>query len=249
MGMAQGFCWYEYLGTDLGTARRFYRDVFGWGTQSDRDGYEIFASQSGAVGGLRLLPAVARERGAPPHWLGHVYAQDPERGARDAQEREAQVLGPIREVPGVGRVALVRDPQGAVLALSSTTRQSSGQFAARELASPDNDAAWAFYEPLLDWRRVGTWELGADLGAYLRFEDGAGRTGGMSNSARLPGVHPHWVYYAAVDDAVATCERVTSAGGRVLQGPFENPRGDFIAYCEDALGAAFGLLEPGSSIS
>jgi len=74
--------------------------------------------------------------------------------------------------------------------------------------------------------------------------DGSGRSAGsVANTARLPEVHPHWLFFfdvPALDEAVAS---VRAQGGETFP-PTRNWNGDELAVCHDAQGAAFGLCQP-----
>lgn len=64
--------------------------------------------------------------------------------------------------------------------------------------------------------------------------------------ATPPGAPPigHWLSYLGVDDAAATCTKITSLGGKVWKPPM--PMGDFgtMAIVTDALGAGLALWQP-----
>jgi hypothetical protein len=64
----------------------------------------------------------------------------------------------------------------------------------------------------------------------------------MANTARWPGVHPHWLFHFPVADLEAALAAVRARGGRALA-PNLLPSGDRVVACEDPQGAAFGLLE------
>lgn len=99
---------------------------------------------------------------------------------------------------------------------------------------------------LFGWRVTETLELGPPVGAYQMFTwDGAGRgVGAMANTARIPSIHTHWLFYFPVPDLEAAVQKVRQLGGRVLNGPMQVPGGDRVAQCEDPQGAAFALTQP-----
>jgi predicted enzyme related to lactoylglutathione lyase len=70
--------------------------------------------------------------------------------------------------------------------------------------------------------------------------------GGMGNTARLPGVHPHWLYFLSVADLDQTVGKVRAHGGTAAD-PFTLPNGMRLSACEDPQGAAFGLAQVASS--
>ena len=56
-------------------------------------------------------------------------------------------------------------------------------------------------------------------------------------------MHPHWLNYVRVEDAVKTAARVVALGGRMLVEPRLDRQGGKVAVVADPLGAPFGLLE------
>jgi len=105
--------WNELATPDLDTARTFYRGLFGWTLEAeDGTGYEVIRTGGALNGGLRTP-----QEDEPPHWL--VYFTVPvscEQTAGVVREAGGRVLaGPMDT--GVGRIAVVADPQGATFAL------------------------------------------------------------------------------------------------------------------------------------
>jgi predicted enzyme related to lactoylglutathione lyase len=103
--------WNELAAPDVEAAAAFYRELLGWQAESDATGYATIRTAEGLNGGIR--PA---EDGEAPAWL--VYFGTPSCDEAVARVREgggAVVAGPLAVT--VGRIAVVRDPQGAVLAL------------------------------------------------------------------------------------------------------------------------------------
>lgn len=252
------FTWFELLTTDLAAARAFYREVLGWQTRpAGTADHDVWMAGDGPVGGLRALPERSRVRGAPPNWLGHIAVASVEIAARRLIALGAVQLGPLQQRAEVGRFAIVRDAQGAVLAVCEPAsslpalRPGSGAVLWSELHTTDAEAAWTAYSSLFGWREAGVLDLGPELGGYRLFAwDGAGRpAGGISNAARGPQVSTHWLQYFQVDDLEAALARVAALGGTVLGGPTEGPAGGLIAQAEDAQGAAFALQQPPPSRS
>jgi predicted enzyme related to lactoylglutathione lyase len=158
-----------------------------------------------------------------------------------------------RDAPGVGRFALVSDPQGASFYVMTPTPPPGGGFSrAFEAGTPghcgwneyhgkDGDAAFAFYTKHFGWADDGKMDMGP-MGQYHLFKIGDVQTGGLMTDASFP--HPAWLYYFNVDDIGAAQARVEKAGGRVLFGPQEVPGGSWIINGQDPQGAMFSLVGP-----
>jgi len=83
-----------------------------------------------------------------------------------------------------------------------------------------------------------------EMGTYQLFSVGGQPVGGMFNRPPEMPV-PFWLYYFSVPAIDAAQERVTSAGGRIVNGPMEVPGGAWIVQGMDPQGAMFALVAPG----
>ncbi len=103
---------------DRDKAKRFYADVFGWTHRDDAmptgDAYTTFLGPDGPRGGMMPMPAGV---GAPAHWLLYFAANDVDAAATKAKEMGGQVMVPGTDIPGMGRFAVLADPQGAFFAV------------------------------------------------------------------------------------------------------------------------------------
>lgn len=221
------FCRFELRTRDVEAARAFYTAVLGAGSRD-----------------ITPLPEQAAARGAPPHWLGYIGVDDVERTASAFVERGASRLGPTRPAADGGEVAILRDPGGAVLALS--TRSSDGgcdDVVWHVLNTSDVERALANYGELFGWHLTGRLDLGS-VGVYHEFAWRPGRAsvGAMVDVAGRPGVHPHWLFHSGVAALEPALVEVRAGGGAAI-GPIVLPGGERIAVCDDPQGAAFALLE------
>jgi predicted enzyme related to lactoylglutathione lyase len=220
------FCRYQLRTKDVPAARAFYSAVVDLG------------------GALEIvpLPPEATARGAPPHWLGHLGVEDVEATAGAFVARGATRLGPTRPAAD-GDVAIVRDPGGAVVALT-TSRAPTTDAVWPVLNTPDFARATAAYCDLFGWPLTNRIDLGA-LGVYHQFAwtTGGANAGAITDITGRPGVHPHWLLnfrIAAIDTAVAT---LAKTGGELIT-QLTVPGVARIAVCHDPQGAIFGLREP-----
>jgi predicted enzyme related to lactoylglutathione lyase len=250
--MSQGrFVWYELMTTDTAAARRFYGDVVGWGTRdSSMPGmeYTLFTVGEAGIGGLMPLPDEAKKMGVPPNWSGYVAVDDVDATAARVQELGGSVHMPPRDIPEVGRFAVVADPQAAVFILFKPSLpgdgpadlRTQGHIGWHELYTTDWQSAFTFYSALFGWQKDQAMDMG-EMGIYQLFSHEGQQIGGMFNKpAEVPVTF--WLYYFNVGDIDAAIERVTKGGGRVLLGPMEVPGGMHIIQGQDPQGAMFALV-------
>lgn len=110
-------CWTELLTRDISGVPEFYRRVFGWDLtpNANMPSYIELSVAGRRFGGI--MPMDEQWAGVPPHW--GVYFMTPDCDASVAKLKE--LGGTVRQDPftaeGVGRMAMVADPQGASFAL------------------------------------------------------------------------------------------------------------------------------------
>ena len=107
--------WHELISPDLPAATAFYTDVLGveWEAMpmETGDDYTCLMVAGRPVGGA-MPPQM---EGIPPHWNVYFNVEDVRRHGRPGRRaRRRSVLAPAYDVPGVGRMAMLRDPQGAL---------------------------------------------------------------------------------------------------------------------------------------
>jgi predicted enzyme related to lactoylglutathione lyase len=109
-----GFIWHELMTTDTEGAERFYREVTGLTTTPGP--YQMLMAGGQPVGGL-VGPTpegpVWPSGGPEPHWIAYIGVEDVDAAIQKAAELGGQVFLPPVDIPDFGRVAGLRDPQGA----------------------------------------------------------------------------------------------------------------------------------------
>jgi predicted enzyme related to lactoylglutathione lyase len=156
---------------------------------------------------------------------------------------------PPRDIPGVGRFAVMADPQGAVLALFKPAnpdqdrpppQDGPGRVGWHELYAGDYAAAFDFYAGLFGWQKQEAMDMG-EMGVYQMFGLGDRMLGGMMN--KPPNVPvATWHYYFNVQSIDEAIQRVKTAGGQVVFGPQEVPGGAFVMMGVDPQGGSFALV-------
>jgi uncharacterized protein len=244
------FVWYDLMTTDPDAAIAFYRKAFGWGiTPFPQDPtYRMWTVGRNPMGGVMRLPDEARRTGAPPNWLPYVSVPNVDATVRQAAALGAKTHVAPRDIPDMGRFAVLLDPQGAAFAVyqfpsgapaAPDAAPKTGEFAWRELATTDWRAAWEFYRTLFGWQKTEAMDMGPG-GIYHMFGHGGSSVGGMYNKPpEMPA--PHWLCYVSVTKADDAAANVTKLGGKIVQGPMDIPGGGRIAMCVDPQGAAFAV--------
>ena len=125
------FSWAELATTDTAGAKTFYTSLFGWEAEDQPipggGGEYTFLKKDG-------LEAAALHGhlpdGTPPNWTSYVTVEDADAAAEKARELGATPLAGPFDVGQAGRMAVIQDPQGAVLAVSAAEgehRRAAGQ--------------------------------------------------------------------------------------------------------------------------
>ena len=112
------FYWNELMTRDPESARAFYGDSVGWTFDAMDMGeggtYWVCKDGDKPVGGLFEMNKPEFE-GMSPHWFSYIAVDDIDARLEKAAKAGATIKRPPFDVPGVGRIAIVADPTGAVL--------------------------------------------------------------------------------------------------------------------------------------
>ncbi len=248
------FVWYELMTSDLAAAEAFYKSVVGWkleDTAMPGMKYTHVLAGSTSVGGMMTLPDEAKKMGAPPAWMGYVGVPDVDAAAAKIKAAGGAVHKAPADIPGVGRFAVVADPQGASFMLfkgnmdeapAAPPAATPGTVGWHELHAVDGAKAFDFYASQFGWTKDTALDMGP-MGVYQLFAAGAEAVGGMMTKMPAQPV-PAWLYYFNTDAIDAAAKRVTDGGGQVVNGPMEVPGGSWIINAIDPQGAMFAMVAP-----
>ena len=242
------FCWYELTTPDVDASKRFYTRFTGWGTQAFDKDYNMFTTGGVPIAGVFRLNDEMRSNGVPPNWMPYVESDNVDDTVAKAKSLGGKVMAGPDDIPGTGRFAVVRDPQGATFGVYRSTRQSGGwdgknvvdRFSWHELMTSDYQKAFDFYSALFGWNRTTAMDMGGG-NMYQLFGQGEAQYGGMFN--KMPGMEsmpPFWLVYIHVDDVGKAVEIATKNGAFVQRERMEIPGGT-IAILGDPQGAGFAL--------
>lgn len=107
--------WNELATPDLDESAKFYSELFGWEIEDIEEmetPYRVIKRKDGGSnGGMR--PTQENE---PPYWLVYFGTDDIEGKVKQASEHGAEAIVEPTDI-GMGHIAVLKDPQGAVFAL------------------------------------------------------------------------------------------------------------------------------------
>ncbi|PIE24748.1 MAG: glyoxalase [Planctomycetota bacterium] len=249
------FCWVDLASHDQESAATFYCQVFGWELrQEDTHGgppYSSFTLERSSVAGLGEISSEMQEMGVLPTWSSYINVDDIEAVVAQAQELGATVTAPVMQIADAGKTAFLMDPAGTSFALwqagnhaGAKRSNEENSFCWVELATRDFEKAKAFYTSLFGWNYR---ENPHTAQPYLIIENQGRTIGGMLLMTEEWGDHPpYWGVYFGVTNVSETKERVESAGGQCLHGPFDTPVGP-MGVMQDPQGAIFSVMQAGKT--
>ncbi len=111
------FVWHEVYGPNTEASINFYTKALGFGTTSaEMEGfgtYHMLTKNGQPVAGVIGTAGNPRLSDVPPHWSTYISVDNVDETITKCQQLGATVEVPAMDVPTVGRMALIKDPQGA----------------------------------------------------------------------------------------------------------------------------------------
>jgi uncharacterized protein len=107
--------WNELSTSDLGKSKAFYSETFGWGWGGSDQYAEVQVSGRAVGGVMPRRPDMPAE--VPDHWLVYFGSADVDGDAKKVAELGGSVVVDPTDIPGMGRFAVLQDPQGGVFAI------------------------------------------------------------------------------------------------------------------------------------
>lgn len=117
MGEVGAPCWFELVSTDKAEAGAFYAALFSWKLESFLGSMDYTVFKQGDMSVAGLMQSGEKTGFVPSHWVTYFAVDDCDAGADKAVGLGGKVLAPPREIPDVGRMAVLADPSGATFAI------------------------------------------------------------------------------------------------------------------------------------
>ncbi len=240
------FSWAELATSDAAAAKTFYTALFGWSHVDSPAGpdmiYTTWKKKEKSVGAAYGLGA--NQKGVPPHWNIYVTVASADDSAKKARDLGATILAEPFDVMDFGRMATIRDREGATFCLwqakthiGAEVVNEPGAMCWCELDTTDTESAGKLYTGLFGW---GT-KVGGD---YTEFQRGGVSIGGMMKiPAEWGSVPPNWLTYFAVEDCDGTAKRAADLGGKPIVPPTTIDNVGRFAVLADPQGAVFAVIK------
>ena len=248
--MAGQVIWHDYFSNSTSAARRFYADLLGWSyreehatkfvwTGGEAD-YPLIMMNGEAHGGF-----VNPRETIASHWRAYVAVEDVDRSTEQAANLGAAVSDMPFDVEGVGRVAVIRDRQGASICLFKRAYDlpaPTAVFARDDLFTHDTTDAMAFYGFLFGWKPKKTSaEASHPYTEFLIEKETV--VAGAAVALGVTQEDAYWMPYLTTQNIDAVFDQAISLGAKINDDIHAVPGRGLIARLTDPFGAPFGLQE------
>jgi uncharacterized protein len=237
------FVWRDLLATNVDVAKRFYGELFGWTTKEFPGPKPYCTLQAGEkmVGGLMPIP---KGEPYPPFWMSYVSVSDVDACVERAKSAGGKIHKSGTDIPGVGRFAIIGDPNGATTAAFKTLtgdpkRDSmpAGEFCWESLQTPNPKTDIDFYKKVYGW-------TSSAFGNDITLGVAEGMMNQVASVGPVQGGMPaNWTTYVAVDGLAAARDRVKRLGGSILMEAIPVPTLGTFAVIQDPEKAVICLFE------
>jgi predicted enzyme related to lactoylglutathione lyase len=110
------FHWNELRTRNAERAKKFYQETVGWSFErsSTPDGHDYWVATTDGQPVAGLFPLTSPHfDGVPESWMSFLAVDNVDARVAKAVKAGAELVMPIFDVPGVGRIAMLREPGGA----------------------------------------------------------------------------------------------------------------------------------------
>ncbi|TMU51002.1 VOC family protein [Flagellimonas algicola] len=216
----------------------FYESVFGW-TYYEADGYYSAYKDEQEICGLYETPEKFKQMRMPHFWMSYIQVNNVTQTVEKARE-----LGGIIEVVDkstLGKVALIRDPQGSGFTVyegdqltHTRTLNEPGTLIWNELHVSNAAKVIPFYEGIFNWtfndQGYGTYNIQNHQGEQVADL--------MEIPNNFKGKYEYWVCSFGVENLAKTQDKILNLGGSVV-----SDEGDRILMTDNSGEAFFYVRE------
>lgn len=248
-------CWIDVSVDDVGAARAFYAELFGWDIQDsppEAGGYLMAMLDGKPVAGLGPRPATMP---VPAAWTTYLAADSADDIHAKVLAAGGQAFMAPFDVMDAGRMFVAADPSGAVFGVwqakahgGAGVYNQPGAYTWTEVQTRDYQAAKAFYAAVFGYSYTEIGDGTAYNYATFTLPGGTDSVGGINDLTKLPGQAPaHWLVWFDTADVDATLQRAKAIGASVTRDPSDSPYGR-MAMLTAPQGEAFGVIDPTTTV-
>src|SRR5262249_35083675 len=161
-------------------AEGFYDKVIGWTSEpfgQSPQPYTQFKTGAAGVAGLMERPTGMN---MPPFWSMYIAVPALEEAVAPIRRLGGSELSEVLSVPTVGRMPMLKDPQGAAFYIIQPEPRDNppdrdpeiGEASWIELMTTDAPAAMKFYQRIFGWQPTQAMDMG-ETGTYQMFNRGS----------------------------------------------------------------------------
>ncbi len=199
------------------TSISFYEEVFGWKYYHEYDYFTAYKENQEVVG-LYETPDKFKQMRMPHFWMTYIQVNSVDKTVEQAQQLDG-IIEMTDTISGYGKVALIRDPQGAGFtvyegdALRSTrTNNEANTLIWNELHVSDINRILPFYQGIFEWDIKDNGYGGVEV--YNNQQDHITDILEIPNDYK--GKYEYWISSFGVDDLQGTKSKILSLGGSVI---------------------------------
>lgn len=111
--------WSELITGDVAAATAFFKKIAGWQISEmpmPNGTYNVCMAGEKPVAGI-MSGDMMGQPDHPPTWMTYIAVDDVDAACRKAGKTGGKVLKDPFDIPNVGRIAMIKDPTGAVVGL------------------------------------------------------------------------------------------------------------------------------------
>jgi len=244
--------WHDLLTHDLKGSKDFYGSLFGWEFESagidsgfrNDSVYTLIRHNGKLIGGM-IDTVALNGKDDISQWVVIMSVEDVDKAAAGFAARGGKIITSPTDLKRRGRLALVRDADGALLGLLQTKDGDPSDsepivdgFLWDELWTTDIDSATEFYTSVTGLQ-ADDWDQGTSVGYRILRSGETPRVGILPNP--LEELGPVWVSYLRVESPADIAARVDSLGGRVIIEAQARSIGGEVAFVAGPSGAGIAL--------
>ena len=258
--------WHDLITDKPALTKKFYQELFGWefeeltlaGGLFGKVNYTLIKHNGNYIGGMIDQTKLAVEKDIS-QWVVLMSVKDINKAVSEVTNSGGTVFSPPTDLGDRGQLAIVADPQGALLGFLQTKQgdpadsgiASNGDFLWNELWTNDVDNATDFYKRIAKYN-VDDRNLQATKKSKkskkskkqyrLLKSQSKPRVGILENP--VENLAPLWVSYLRVKDAKsldALVAKVEGLNGEILLAPQDRAIGGRVAFIAGPSGAGIAL--------